>query len=101
MEAARPYSEKFKEVVASIAAGTKGVKYPMLSKIGFWSLNTSCERHNESIDGLQHTTSLACQEEIKEIVARCTTCYYFRCGLPLNHAHAAFLRYCFMIVGRI
>jgi F-type H+-transporting ATPase subunit gamma len=29
-EAARPYSEKLKEVVASIAAGTKGVKHPML-----------------------------------------------------------------------
>jgi F-type H+-transporting ATPase subunit gamma len=29
-EAARPYSDKLKEVVASIAAGTKGVKHPML-----------------------------------------------------------------------
>ncbi|ANE46666.1 ATP F0F1 synthase subunit gamma [Paenibacillus swuensis] len=29
-EAARPYAEKLKEVVASIAAGTKGVKHPML-----------------------------------------------------------------------
>ncbi|TBL72953.1 ATP synthase F1 subunit gamma [Paenibacillus thalictri] len=29
-EAARPYSDKMKEVVASIAAGTKGVKHPML-----------------------------------------------------------------------
>lgn len=28
--AARPYAEKMKEVVASIAAGTKGVKHPML-----------------------------------------------------------------------
>jgi len=29
-EAARPYADKMKEVVASIAAGTKGVKHPML-----------------------------------------------------------------------
>ncbi|MFD0695500.1 ATP synthase F1 subunit gamma [Paenibacillus sp. GCM10027628] len=29
-ESARPYSDKLKEVVASIAAGTKGVKHPML-----------------------------------------------------------------------
>lgn len=29
-QAARPYAEKLKEVVASIAAGTKGVKHPML-----------------------------------------------------------------------
>ncbi|NOV04424.1 ATP synthase F1 subunit gamma [Paenibacillus planticolens] len=29
-EAARPYSDKLKEVVASIAAGSKGVKHPML-----------------------------------------------------------------------
>src|ERR1700737_402686 len=29
-EAARPYSDKLKEVVGSIAAGTKGVKHPML-----------------------------------------------------------------------
>jgi F-type H+-transporting ATPase subunit gamma len=29
-QAARPYAEKMKEVVASIAAGTKGVKHPML-----------------------------------------------------------------------
>jgi F-type H+-transporting ATPase subunit gamma len=29
-EAARPYAEKMKEVVASIAAGSKGVKHPML-----------------------------------------------------------------------
>jgi F-type H+-transporting ATPase subunit gamma len=29
-EAARPYSDKIKEVVASIAAGSKGVKHPML-----------------------------------------------------------------------
>lgn len=29
-EAARPYAEKMKEVIASIAAGTKGVKHPML-----------------------------------------------------------------------
>ncbi|AEI38704.1 ATP synthase F1 subunit gamma [Paenibacillus mucilaginosus] len=29
-EASRPYSEKMKEVIASIAAGTKGVKHPML-----------------------------------------------------------------------
>jgi F-type H+-transporting ATPase subunit gamma len=29
-EAARPYAEKMKEVVGSIAAGTKGVKHPML-----------------------------------------------------------------------
>ncbi|WP_159885351.1 ATP synthase F1 subunit gamma [Paenibacillus puerhi] len=29
-EAARPYADKLKEVVASIAAGTKGVKHPML-----------------------------------------------------------------------
>ncbi|MBD0384314.1 ATP synthase F1 subunit gamma [Paenibacillus sedimenti] len=29
-EAARPYSDKLKEVVSSIAAGTKGVKHPML-----------------------------------------------------------------------
>lgn len=29
-EAARPYAEKLKEVVGSIAAGTKGVKHPML-----------------------------------------------------------------------
>lgn len=29
-EAARPYSDKMKEVIASIAAGTKGVKNPML-----------------------------------------------------------------------
>ncbi|WP_248929373.1 ATP synthase F1 subunit gamma [Paenibacillus hamazuiensis] len=29
-EAARPYSDKMKEVIASIAAGTKGVKHPML-----------------------------------------------------------------------
>ena len=31
-QAARPYAEKMKEVVASIAAGTKGVKHPMLQK---------------------------------------------------------------------
>ncbi|PZE19400.1 ATP synthase F1 subunit gamma [Paenibacillus xerothermodurans] len=31
-EAARPYADKLKEVVASIAAGTKGVKHPMLQK---------------------------------------------------------------------
>lgn len=30
--AARPYAEKMKEVVASIAAGSKGVKHPMLQK---------------------------------------------------------------------
>ena len=30
--AARPYAEKLKEVVASIAAGTKDVKHPMLEK---------------------------------------------------------------------
>ncbi len=29
-EAARPYAEKIREVVASIAAGSKGVKHPML-----------------------------------------------------------------------
>jgi F-type H+-transporting ATPase subunit gamma len=29
-EASRPYSDKLKEVVGSIAAGTKGVKHPML-----------------------------------------------------------------------
>ena len=29
-QASRPYAEKLKEVVASIAAGTKGVKHPML-----------------------------------------------------------------------
>ncbi|MDF2962456.1 MAG: atpG [Paenibacillus sp.] len=29
-EAARPYADKLKEVVGSIAAGTKGVKHPML-----------------------------------------------------------------------
>ncbi|AJY74561.1 ATP synthase F1 subunit gamma [Paenibacillus beijingensis] len=29
-EAARPYADKLKEVVANIAAGTKGVKHPML-----------------------------------------------------------------------
>lgn len=29
---ARPYSEKLKEVVASIAAGTKGIKHPMFEK---------------------------------------------------------------------
>lgn len=29
-EAARPYADKMKEVVSSIAAGTKGVKHPML-----------------------------------------------------------------------
>lgn len=29
-EAARPYADKIKEVVASIAAGSKGVKHPML-----------------------------------------------------------------------
>jgi F-type H+-transporting ATPase subunit gamma len=29
-ESSRPYAEKMKEVVASIAAGTKGVKHPML-----------------------------------------------------------------------
>lgn len=29
-EAARPYAEKMREVLASIAAGTKGVKHPML-----------------------------------------------------------------------
>ncbi|MDQ1911231.1 ATP synthase F1 subunit gamma [Paenibacillus sp. GD4] len=29
-QASRPYAEKMKEVVASIAAGTKGVKHPML-----------------------------------------------------------------------
>jgi F-type H+-transporting ATPase subunit gamma len=29
-EAARPYSDKLREVVASIAAGSKGVKHPML-----------------------------------------------------------------------
>ncbi|WJH36271.1 ATP synthase F1 subunit gamma [Paenibacillus aurantius] len=29
-EAARPYADKIKDVVASIAAGTKGVKHPML-----------------------------------------------------------------------
>jgi len=29
-EAARPYADKMKEVVASIASGTKGVKHPML-----------------------------------------------------------------------
>lgn len=29
-ESARPYADKMKEVVASIAAGTKGVKHPML-----------------------------------------------------------------------
>ncbi|WP_426450456.1 ATP synthase F1 subunit gamma [Paenibacillus sp. S-38] len=29
-ESSRPYSEKMKEVIASIAAGTKGVKHPML-----------------------------------------------------------------------
>ncbi|TCZ69371.1 F0F1 ATP synthase subunit gamma [Paenibacillus albiflavus] len=29
-EAARPYAEKMKEVVASIASGTKGIKHPML-----------------------------------------------------------------------
>lgn len=31
-ESARPYSEKMKEVVSSIASGTKGVKHPMLEK---------------------------------------------------------------------
>ncbi len=31
-QAARPYAEKLKEVVASIAAGTKDVKHPMLEK---------------------------------------------------------------------
>lgn len=31
-QAARPYAEKLKEVVASIAAGTKDVKHPMLDK---------------------------------------------------------------------
>ncbi|WP_019535641.1 ATP synthase F1 subunit gamma [Paenibacillus ginsengihumi] len=29
-QSARPYAEKMKEVIASIAAGTKGVKHPML-----------------------------------------------------------------------
>lgn len=29
-QAARPYADKMKEVIASIAAGTKGVKHPML-----------------------------------------------------------------------
>jgi len=29
-EAARPYADKMKEVISSIAAGTKGVKHPML-----------------------------------------------------------------------
>ncbi len=29
-ESARPYADKLKEVVGSIAAGTKGVKHPML-----------------------------------------------------------------------
>lgn len=31
-EAARPYSEKLKEVVSNIASGTKGIKHPMLVK---------------------------------------------------------------------
>ncbi len=31
-ESARPYSEKLREVVTSIAAGTKGIKHPMLDK---------------------------------------------------------------------
>lgn len=31
-EAARPYSDKLKEVVGSIATGTKGVQHPMLQK---------------------------------------------------------------------
>ncbi|MEW4372140.1 ATP synthase F1 subunit gamma [Paenibacillus kandeliae] len=31
-QAARPYSDKLREVVASIASGTKGVKHPMLDK---------------------------------------------------------------------
>lgn len=31
-EAARPYAEKLKEVVSSIAAGTKGIKHPMLEQ---------------------------------------------------------------------
>lgn len=31
-EAARPYADKLKEVIGSIAAGTKGVKHPMLQE---------------------------------------------------------------------
>ena len=31
-QAARPYADKIKEVVASIAAGSEGVKHPMLQK---------------------------------------------------------------------
>jgi F-type H+-transporting ATPase subunit gamma len=31
-EASRPYAEKLKEVIGSIAAGTKGVKHPMLQQ---------------------------------------------------------------------